>query len=103
MSAGFPRLSPVEAAIYGTPEARARDRAPIMRKPSYGMALLFTLLRSVRRAGPDALEIDKLRFVMVDGGDTSNGLTLRHTRLFRLDGTGQTYRLIVEPVPETHR
>ena len=59
------------------------------------------LASAIRRRG--ALEIDGLAFEPINGDAEYDGVnTGRHTRLYRLAGTDKTYRLMVEPVAETH-
>jgi len=61
------------------------------------------LTAAIRRT--DRFEIDGLRFerrtdivIPTDYAETG-----RHTMIFELDGTGKQYRVMVEPVQETHR
>jgi hypothetical protein len=60
------------------------------------------LTAAIRRQG--RIEIDGLRFerradIEVPTDYDSTG---RHTMIFELAGTGKQYRVMVEPVPETH-
>jgi hypothetical protein len=55
--------------------------------------------------GPRALKIDGLEFthradIVIPTDHASTG---RHTLVFELAGTGKQYRVMIEPVPETHR
>jgi hypothetical protein len=66
---------------------------------SYAAALSAAIRRMER------IEIDGLRFerradivIPTDYAETG-----RHTMVFELEGTGKQYRVMIEPVQETHR
>jgi hypothetical protein len=101
-------LSGEEAALYGTPSSRARDLArreieamlapaQLARRTSYADALTAAVMK------PGSFEIDGLRFAIVGTEPTDYVATGRHTLVLELAGTGKTYRLMIEPVAETHR
>jgi len=97
------RLSPAEAALYGTPEARQRDHEAYQRRLAGITSYADAFAAAIRRAG--VFEVEGLRFarradVSVPTDYVASG---RHTLVFELLGTGKTYRLMIEPVPETHR
>jgi len=58
------------------------------------------LAHAIRWAG--SIEQDGYRFERLPGHQL-DGLTGRHTLTYQLVGTGKTYRVMIEPVPETHR
>jgi hypothetical protein len=67
------------------------------------MSYADALTAAIRRIGDVA--IDGMRFVrradiVIATDYVSTG---RHTMVFELAGTGKQYRVMIEPVPETHR
>lgn len=62
------------------------------------------LTAAIRRASKQNFEIDGLRFI--PRGDivipTDYVSTGRHTLVYELEGTGKQYRVMIEPVWETH-
>ena len=61
------------------------------------------LTAAIRRMG--RIEIDGLKFehradIVIPTDYTTTG---RHTMMFELAGTGKQYRVMIEPVQETHR
>lgn len=58
------------------------------------------LTAAIKRKGD--IEIDGLKFQRVADLPTDYVSTGRHTMVYRLEGTEKTYRVMIEPVRETH-